>query len=86
MQKRNEGTAERNGYKTRNEVAKQNGNKTENEDKISIGNYKVREVVMKNHTCVWRNVYNTASAKHERHYKYVAKHKCNFSLILRGQV
>ena len=29
---------------------------------ISIGNYTVREVFMKNRTRVWRNVYNTASA------------------------
>ena len=29
---------------------------------ISIGNYTVREVLMKNRTSVWRNVYNTASA------------------------
>ena len=28
----------------------------------SIGNYTVREVLMKNRTRVWRNVYNTASA------------------------
>ena len=32
------------------------------ETSISIGNYKVREVLMKNRTRVWRNVYNTASA------------------------
>ena len=31
---------------------------------ISIGNYTVREVLMKNRTRVWRNV-----------YKYFAKHK-----------
>ena len=42
---------------------------------ISIGNYTVREVLMKNRTSVWRNVYNTASAQHERYYKYFAKHK-----------
>ena len=30
--------------------------------RISIGNYAVREVLMKNRTRVWRNVYNTASA------------------------
>ena len=30
-------------------------------DQISIGNYTVREVLMKNRTRVWRNVYNTAS-------------------------
>ena len=29
---------------------------------ICIGNYTVREVLMKNRTRVWRNVYNTASA------------------------
>ena len=29
---------------------------------ISIGNYTVREVLIKNRTRVWRNVYNTASA------------------------
>ena len=29
---------------------------------ICIGNYTVREVLMKNRTSVWRNVYNTASA------------------------
>ena len=27
-----------------------------------VGNYTVREVLMKNCTSVWRNVYNTASA------------------------
>ena len=32
------------------------------ENYISIGNYTVREVLMKNRTSVWRNVYNTASA------------------------
>ena len=32
---------------------------------ISIGNYTVQEVLMKNHTHVWRNVHNTASVKHE---------------------
>ena len=30
--------------------------------KISIGNYTVREVLMKNRTRVWQNVYNNASA------------------------
>ena len=29
---------------------------------ISVGNYTVREVLMKNRTRVWQNVYNTASA------------------------
>ena len=29
---------------------------------VCIGNYTVREVLMKNRTRVWRNVYNTASA------------------------
>jgi hypothetical protein len=29
---------------------------------ICIGNYTVREVLMKNSTRVWRNIYNTASA------------------------
>ena len=29
---------------------------------ICIGNYTVREVLMKNRASVWRNVYNTASA------------------------
>ena len=29
---------------------------------ICIGNYTVREVLMKNRTRVWRNVYNIASA------------------------
>ena len=33
-----------------------------NSKPISIGNYTVREVLMKNRTSVWRNVYNTASA------------------------
>jgi hypothetical protein len=37
---------------------------------------------MKNHTCVWRNIYNTARATHSRYYKYFAKHACDFSLIL----
>ena len=37
----------------------------------SIENYTVRAVLMKNHTRVWR---------------YFAKHKCDFSLILRGKV
>ena len=31
------------------------------EASISIGNYTVREVLMKNRTRVWRNVYNTTS-------------------------
>ena len=31
-------------------------------NQLSIGNYTVREVLMKNRTRVWRNVYNTASA------------------------
>ena len=53
---------------------------------ISMGNDTVREVLMKNHTRVWPNVYNTASAKHVRYNKYFAKYKCDFSLILRGQV
>ena len=53
---------------------------------ISIENYTVREVLMKNRTRVWRNVYNTASAWQERYYKYFAKHKWDFSLILREQV
>ena len=53
---------------------------------ISIGNYTVREVLMKNHTHVWRNVYNTVSAKHQWYYKYFTKHKSDFSLILPGQV
>ena len=34
----------------------------EHKNGISIGNYTVREVLMKNRTRVWRNVYNTASA------------------------
>ena len=42
----------------------------------------VLEVLMKNHTCVWRNIYNTARATHSRYYKYFAKHACDFSLIL----
>jgi hypothetical protein len=29
---------------------------------ISIGNYTVREVLMKNRTRVWRNIYNSTSA------------------------
>ena len=37
---------------------------------------------MKNLTCVWRNIYNTARATHSRYYKHFAKHTCNFSLIL----
>ena len=37
---------------------------------------------MKNLTCVWRNIYNTARATHSRYYKHFAKHPCNFSLIL----
>ena len=52
---------------------------------ICIGNYTVREVLMKNHTRVWRIVYNTASPKHELYYKYFAKQKCDFPLILRGK-
>ena len=53
---------------------------------VSIGNYTVQEVLMKNHTHVWRNVYNTVSAKYKRYYEYFAKHKCDFSLMLPGQV
>jgi hypothetical protein len=37
---------------------------------------------MKNRTCVWQNIYNTARATHSRYYKYFAKHACDFSLIL----
>ena len=37
---------------------------------------------MKNCTCVWRNIRNTARASHSRYYEYFAKHACNFSLIL----
>ena len=37
---------------------------------------------MKNLTCVWRNIYNTARATHSRYYKHFAKHACDFSLIL----
>ena len=37
---------------------------------------------MKNLTCVWRNIYNTARAIHSRYYKHFAKHSCDFSLIL----
>lgn len=29
---------------------------------IYIGNYMLQEVLMKNHTFVWQNVYNTVSA------------------------
>ena len=53
---------------------------------LCVENYTVREVLMKNYTRVWRIVYNTASPKHELYYKYFAKHKCDFSLILRRQV
>ena len=35
---------------------------------ICIGNYTVREVLMKNRMSFWRNVYNT----HEWYYKYFA--------------
>ena len=42
---------------------------------INVGNYTVREVLMKNRTRVWRNVHNTARATHSRYYKYFAKHK-----------
>ena len=35
---------------------------------------------MKNLTCVWRNIYNTARATHSRYYKHFAKHACDFSL------
>ena len=37
---------------------------------------------MKNLTCVWRNIYNTARPTHSRYYKHFAKHACDFSLIL----
>jgi hypothetical protein len=30
---------------------------------ISIGNYTVREVLMKNRTRVWRNIYNTTPVR-----------------------
>ena len=50
----------------------------------------VLEVLMKNLTCVWRNVYdaisrnvyNTARATHSLYYKHFAKDACDFSLIL----
>ena len=35
---------------------------------------------MKNLTCVWRNIYNTARATHSWYYKHFAKHACDFSL------
>jgi hypothetical protein len=37
---------------------------------------------MKNHTCVCRNIYNTARATHSRYYNYFVKYACDFSLIL----
>ena len=37
---------------------------------------------MKNLTCVWRNIYNTARATHSRYYKHFAKHASDFLLIL----
>jgi hypothetical protein len=42
----------------------------------------VLEVLMKNHTCVWRNFYNTARATLLRYYKYFAKHACDFFITL----
>ena len=36
------------------------------------------EVLMTNHTCIWRNIYNTAGAQ----YKYFSRQSCDFSLIL----
>ena len=36
------------------------------------------EVLTRNHTCVWRNIYNTAGAQ----YKYFSRQSCDFSLIL----
>ena len=56
------------------------------EKRICKGNCTVREVLVKNCTRVWRNIRNSASAEHERYYEYFAKHKCNFSLILREQM
>ena len=44
-----------------------------------------RSINEKLHACL-RNIRNSASAKHERYYEYFAKHKYNFSLILREQV
>ena len=49
---------------------------------ILIGNYTCSRVLMKNLTCVWRNIYNTALATHSRYYEHFAKHACDFSLIL----
>ena len=42
----------------------------------------VLEVLMKNLTCVWRNIYDTSRATHSRYYKHFAKHACDLSLIL----
>ena len=47
--------------KLRNCVSTRDVHKT-SINEICIGNYTVREVLMKNRTRVWRNVYNTASA------------------------
>ena len=38
---------------------------------VCIGNYTVREVLMKNRTrvtCIWRNTYNTPRATHSRYF------------------
>ena len=51
-----------------------------------MGNYMAQEELMKSHTRVWRNAYDTASVSHSRYYKYFAKHKRDFLLILRRQV
>ena len=40
---------------------------------ICIGNYTVREVLMKNRPRVWRHVHNIIN--YLRYYKYFAKHK-----------
>ena len=39
---------------------------------------------MKNPTCVWRSIYNTARGLHLRCYKLFAKHAFDFLLILLG--
>jgi len=50
---------------------------------ISIGNYTVREELMKNTARIWWKWLNTTSAQHEWYSVSIMKYKRYFSLILR---
>jgi hypothetical protein len=45
-----------------------------------------RSINEKSHACLEIFIIPRVRKQHERYYKYFAKHKCDFSLILREQV